>query len=156
MGAFATFQDGGLQEFVASSIRPLTDPIDAAFARQWQLSTLARSMDAAHLDTVVAETLTVPAFVWRAAFEGFLATDDFTAELARVSVPTLLAWGDRDAYASRAAQDRLLAAIPGARLMTYEGAGHAFHWEDPGLFAADLTAFIDRLAPPVTAAAGRT
>jgi non-heme chloroperoxidase len=35
----------------------------------------------------------------------------------------------------------LLAAIPGARSITYKGAGHAFHWEDPPAFAADLMAF---------------
>jgi pimeloyl-ACP methyl ester carboxylesterase len=125
-----------------SSILPLGDPIDLAFAREWQLSTLARPMDPAHLDTLVSETLKVPAFVWHAAFQGFLATDDFTRELRNVSVPTLLAWGDRDTYALRAAQDRLLQVIPGARFIIYEGYGHAFHWEDPARFAADLVAFL--------------
>src|SRR5262245_13684014 len=142
MAAFATFQDPGLRDFVTSSILPLKDPIDPAFAREWQLSTLARPMDPAHFDTIVSETVKVPAFVWREAFKGFLATDDFTGELADVSVPTLLAWGDRDTYTLRAAQDRLLQAIPGARLVVYEDYGHAFHWEDPARFAADLVAFL--------------
>ena len=142
MAAFATFQDAGLRDFVTSSILPLVDPIDAAFAREWQLSTLARPMDPAHFDTIVAETLKVPAFVWHDVFRGFLATDDFTGELPNVFVPTLLAWGDRDTYALRAAQDRLLQVIPGARFIIYEGYGHAFHWEDPAWFAADLVAFI--------------
>ena len=142
MGAFATFHDPTFREFVTSSILPLVDPIDVHFARDWQLSTRARPMDPAHLDTVVAETLKVPAFVWHAAFGGFLMTDDFTNELAKVAVPALLAWGDRDTYATRAAQDRLLEVIPRARHITYEDYGHAFHWEDPARFAADLIAFV--------------
>jgi pimeloyl-ACP methyl ester carboxylesterase len=142
MAAFATFQDPGLRDFITSSILPLTDPIGAAFAREWQLSTTARPVDPGYFDTIVAETLKVPAFVWHATFQGFLATEDFTSALANVSVPTLLAWGDRDTYTLRAAQDRLLQAIPGARLIVYEDYGHAFHWEDPARFAADLVAFV--------------
>ena len=142
MGGFATFHDPTFREFVTSSILPLVDPIDAGLARDWQLSTVARPMDPVHLDTAVAETLKVPAFVWHAAFGGFLMTDDFTSELANVSVPTLLAWGDRDHYATRTAQDRLCEVIPHARRVTYRDHGHAFHWEDPARFAADLLAFV--------------
>ncbi len=35
----------------------------------------------------------------------------------------------------------LASSIPGARLLVYEGAGHAMHWEEPRRFAADLTEF---------------
>ena len=142
MGAFSTYDDPGLADFVASSIATLTDPIAPSFAREWQLSTLARAMPAEHLDTVVSETLKVPARIWREAFEGFLTTPDFTSELTQVSVPVLLMWGDRDSYALRAAQDRLREVMPGARFMTYEGFGHAFHWEDPEQFTKDLVPFL--------------
>ena len=142
MGAFSTFEDPGFADFVASSIAPLSDPIAPAFAREWQLSTLARPMPADHLDTVVSETLKVPARVWHAAFDGFLQTPDFTSELATISLPVLLIWGDRDAYALRAAQDRLLEVIPRARLIAYEGFGHALHWEDPVRVATDIVAFL--------------
>ena len=127
---------------MASSIEPLTDPIAPSFAREWQLSTLARAMPADHLDAVVSETLKVPARVWREAFDGFLKTPDFTSELTRVSVPVLLMWGDRDSYALRAAQDRLLEVMPGARFIAYPGAGHAFHWEAPEQFTNDLVPFL--------------
>jgi non-heme chloroperoxidase len=143
MGAFATlFQDLGLADFYKSGIAPLTDPIDHGFAREWQQSTLARPMAADHLDIVVAETLKVPARVWRAAFDGLLNTPEFTGELTHVTAPTLIVWGDRDTYTLRAGQDRLLAAIPGARLLVYEGAGHAFHWEEPEQFSKDLVSFL--------------
>ena len=141
-GAFANYEDPAFVDFVASSIVPLTDPIDPEFAREWQLSTLARDMAPDHLETVVSETLKVPARVWHSTFEGFLRTADFSSDLGRVSVPALLVWGDRDTYAVRPNQDRLLDVIPQSRLVTYSGHGHALHWEDPIRFTNDLAAFV--------------
>jgi pimeloyl-ACP methyl ester carboxylesterase len=143
MASFSTlYRRPLIVDFVQSAIEPLTDPIDPVFAREWQLSTIGRPVEPAFLDTVVGETLKVPARVWRSAFTGLLDTPDCLKQLPAVSVPTLLLWGDRDSYADRHDQDTLLAAIPGSRLIAYEGAGHAFHWEDPRRVAADLTAFV--------------
>lgn len=156
MGAFPTlFHDPGIDDFYRSAIAPLTDPIDPRFAREWQQSTLARPMDPAHLDTMVDETLKVPARIWREAFRGFLDAPNFSAGLAHVSAPVLVAWGDKDTYATRAAQDQLLARIPGARLRVYEGGGHAFHWEDPAAFVADLLPVLARVHAPSSLAAAR-
>jgi len=146
MGAFATlYQHPVMTDFYQSSIVTLVDPIDAAFAREWQQSTLARPIPADYLETIVAETLKVPARVWREAVAGFLSTPDFSGELTRFTGPCLIAWGDKDTFASRESQDRLVATIPGARLIIYEGGGHAFHWEKPARFAADLSAFLGSL-----------
>jgi pimeloyl-ACP methyl ester carboxylesterase len=93
---------------------------------------------------VIAETLKVPAFVWRAAFDAFLRTDDMVDALKTVRVPTLLLWGARDAYTDRHGQERLHAAIPHSRLIVHEEAGHALHWEDPARCAADLSTFLER------------
>jgi non-heme chloroperoxidase len=150
MGAFATFQDPALEAFITSDIMPLTDPISPSFAREWQLSTLARPIEASHLERIVAETIKVPAFVWHAAFSGFLATPDFSEELRAVSAPTLLLWGDRDTYASAAAQERLCEVLPHADFVTYRGYGHGFHWEDPAMFVADLLSFVAREALQVS------
>jgi pimeloyl-ACP methyl ester carboxylesterase len=89
---------------------------------------------------VVAESLKVPARVWREAFAGFLE-DDFADELDAIEAPTLLVWGDRDALVPRRDQDIARTTIPDATLIVYEGAGHAAHWEEPKRFAADLVAF---------------
>ena len=145
MGAFASFDDPGFGQFVMSSILPLDDPISAGFVREWQMSTLARPMDPDHFDAVVRETLRVPARVWREAFSGFLSTPDVTERLRGLSVPALVMWGDRDTYAARAAQDRLVDVLAGSTLVTYAGAGHAFHWEDPRTIAADLMTFVERV-----------
>ena len=141
-GSFATYRNNPvLVEFWESTVSRLTDPIDPGFVREFQESTLAHPVPSAFLDTVVRESLKVPARVWRAAFAGFFE-DDFAAELEKIAVPTLILWGDRDALARRADQDALLSSIAGSRLVVYHGAGHALHWEQPERFAADLASFI--------------
>jgi non-heme chloroperoxidase len=143
MSSFATIHGNPLvSEFVDGAILPLTDPIAPGFAREWQLSTIAQPVDPEFFETVVAETLKVPAHVWHQAFQGFLQTPDFTHELAGVTVPVRLIWGDRDAYAVRADQETLLKAMPTARLVTFEGVGHAIHWEDPDRVVASLLEFL--------------
>ena len=140
-GAFASFGDNaGMVEFVRDAILPLRDPIGRAFVEDWQRSTLAHEIDAAFFGRIVDETMKVPAPVWISAFRALL-DDDFTPELSRIAVPALLLWGDADAFAPRADQDRLLRAIKGSALATYEGAGHALHWEQPERFAADVATF---------------
>jgi non-heme chloroperoxidase len=142
-GAFATlYQRSTISEFTATAIARLVDPVDPEFAREFQLSTLAHEVPPEFLDMVVRESLKVPARVWRAAFEAFVATPDFSRDLANVSAPTLILWGDRDGYAGRIDQEALLSALPKVRFVTYHGTGHALHWEDPVRFARDLTAFI--------------
>jgi pimeloyl-ACP methyl ester carboxylesterase len=145
--SFASYRDNPVaMEFWESAVSSLADPIDPGLVREFQEGTLARPLPPAFLDTVVRESLKVPARVWRAAFEGFLE-DDCIGELGRIRAPTLIAWGARDTFCRRADQDALLAAIPGSRLVVYDRAGHALHWEEPERFAADLVAFASRLGP---------
>ena len=143
--AFGSYRDNpAVMGFWESGVSQLTDPIDPAFVREFQESTLAQPVPSEFLDAVVQESLKVPARVWRAAFEGFLE-DDVAGALGRIQRPTLIVWGARDAICRRRDQDALLAAIPGSRLIAYETAGHALHWEEPERFAADLVAFAESL-----------
>jgi pimeloyl-ACP methyl ester carboxylesterase len=129
----------------ADSLATLRDPVDPAFARAFQQGTLAQPIPPGFLDTVVAESLKLPARIWQAAFRQAVLGADDTARLGEVAVPTLLLCGDRDSLAADA-QAPLQAGIPGARRVTYTGCGHALHWEQPGRFAADLADFAARLA----------
>ena len=141
VGSFASYRRNRVViEFWESAVSQLKDPIDWDFVREFQESTLAQPVPQAFLDTVIRESLKVPAWVWRAAFEGFLE-DDFTGELNQNKAPTLILWGDRDGLCSREDQEALLRAITGSRRVVYEGAGHGLHWEEPERFAADLVAF---------------
>lgn len=153
VSAFASFADKpDLVAFHASQIEPLTDPVPYTLAHEFQHSTVAGTVDRGWMHSMVAESLQLPARVWRGMFAGLLQ-DDFSTELPRVQVPTLLAWGERDAYVPRTDQQRLLAALPRARLLAYPGVGHALHWEQPEAFARDLTAFVEALAAPAPASA---
>jgi len=124
----------------------LSDPIDPAFLRALTLSQLAQPIAASFLDTLVAERLKVPARVIKATWAG--SRDfDIARELSRIKAPTLLVWGDQDrvTVASREVQEQTVAAIPGARLVVYRGAGHHVHWEEPAHFAMDLLSFVGSL-----------
>lgn len=143
IGAFATIQGHpGVQEFWNLGVSALNDPVDPAFAREFQTSTLAHPIADEYLDTYVNESLKVPARIWQALFRGFLDTPAFGDQLNKVTAPTLIMWGDRDTFATRADQDALHAAMPDARLRAYPGGGHALHWEAPSRIAADVASFV--------------
>jgi pimeloyl-ACP methyl ester carboxylesterase len=127
------------------TVSTLSDPISPAFLREFQQGTFAQPVPGAFIETMIAESLTVPAFVWRAVFQGLLE-DDFTGELHQIKVPTLLIWGDQDAILTRQDQQALAAAIPGAQLFVYPAAGHSPNWEQPQRFAADLAAFASQFS----------
>jgi pimeloyl-ACP methyl ester carboxylesterase len=141
-GAFPSFRDNGtVADFWESEVSRLSDPIAPEFVRDFQKSALAGPVSADLLETVVAESLKVPASVWKATFAALL-NEDTVQELDTITAPTLLVWGSKDAFCTRGDQDTLLEAIPGARLAVYSGAGHAVHWEEPDRFVADLTTFV--------------
>jgi pimeloyl-ACP methyl ester carboxylesterase len=126
-----------------SAVHDLADPISEQFVREFQSSTLAAPVPDQFFEQLVAESLRAPARVWRAAVGGFRAMPRATA----ISAPTLLLWGDRDALVPRSEQEVLLAAIPRAELVIYEGAGHSPNWEQPARVAGDIEAFLRRHAP---------
>lgn len=128
----------GLWDEVVSEME---DPVDPGFVREFQESTLAQSVPQAFMETVVEESLKLPALVWRATVAGSLQ-DDFSGELGGIEAPTLLVWGDLDGMVPRGDQDAQTVAIAGSRLVVYEGTGHAVHWEEPERFASDLVSFI--------------
>lgn len=142
-GAFRSLhQNPTIREFTTATVATLADPVDPAIVREFQASTLARPVPPALFDTVVEESLKVPARVWKATFEALLSTPDFSRQLRHVSVPALIVWGELDGYARRGEQEALVAAFPRARLIACEGGGHAVHWEEPARFARDVAAFI--------------
>ena len=131
----------GVMELWDSTVSKLTDPIDPGFVREFAESTLAQSVPQTFLDTMVQESLKVPARVWKAAFKGLLKDDSFR-ELDKIKARTLIVWGDQDAVLPRGDQETLAAAITDSRLVVYPGAGHALYCEEPARSASDLVRFI--------------
>jgi pimeloyl-ACP methyl ester carboxylesterase len=135
-----------VREFWDASVSKLADPIDPGFVREFQTSTVAQPVPAEFLDDVIRQSLKVPARVWQAALKPFL-TMDFARELTSVTIPTLILWGDRDAFTPRSEQDALQGAIRDSELVVFAGTGHCPNWEEPVRVAALLTRFVDRVAP---------
>lgn len=145
MGSPASLRDKpGIQDLWNSTISKLSDPVDPGFVREVVASILTHPLPQAFFEILVQENLKVPAFVWKATFEGLMADDSF-GELPTIKAPTMIIWGDKDTIIPRSDQEALAAAIPGSRLVVYAGAGHAFYWEEPDRVAPDLVAFIETL-----------
>jgi non-heme chloroperoxidase len=145
VGSFCRLGDNPAVAEFWQEVEKLGDPVSPAFARAFQESTLTLPVHSGFLDAVVAESLKVPARVWRDALQG-LMTFDRSAELRKVKAPTLILWGDGDGFARRVDQDDLSAALRAAQLSIYEGVGHALHWEHPRRFSTELCAFAGSLA----------
>lgn len=138
----------GLQKDVDA----LVDPVPTAFAREFQVGTAHRPVPSAFMDRAVAESLKLPAAVWRQLIAGIVDAPTATARPDAPRIPTLVLWGDRDAIFPRSEQDALLRAYQPSTLTVYAGTGHALHWEEPERFARDVLAFL-ATAPTRTARA---
>ena len=131
-----------MQDFWAQ-VAQLGDPIDSAFAREFQESTLAQPVPEARLDMMVEESLKVPARVWRSVLSGLFQIENGPYR-RRITVPALLIWGDRDALIPGSDVEAIRAGIPHSELLVYAGGGHALHWETPARVARDLVGFVER------------
>ena len=65
------------------------------FARALVVDTSSDHLEVELIDTLVHEVMKVPARVWREMFDALLQYDD-TAELPRISAPSLVIWGNAD------------------------------------------------------------
>lgn len=147
-GAFPGLKGNpAVEAFYDAEIAGLADPIDPAFAREFQLSTIARPLPPEFIDLIARESQKLPARAWKEILRDMMQIDT-TGDLARLKVPALLLWGDRDTFVLRSDQQRLNAALKGSTLVVFEGTGHDPHWEEPGRTAELVAVFIQRhLAP---------
>src|SRR5918992_2758348 len=84
----------GLQE----EVRALEDPVPPEFVRAFQEGTIHQPVPQEFLDTVVSESLKLPARVWRDYLEraGLFFQPDYVVELREIDVPTLMLWGEQE------------------------------------------------------------
>jgi non-heme chloroperoxidase len=144
IGTFKALRDNPELADVIDEIADMADPIDLDLVRTFQASTLAQPVLDEFFRTMVAEGARLPLSIWRATLKEIAAYDDF-AELSQIAAPTILFWGERDAFSTYEQQEELASEIPGAELRVYAGAGHSLHWEEPRRFAADLANFVRAL-----------
>lgn len=141
IGAIASFPPNASVAELKKAVDTLTDPVPLAFAEEFQRSTLVRPVNPQFIETVVKESLLLPARVWKAVL-GPLMLVDYTAELHLLKMPVLMVCGGEDSFATAWDQDWLQQSINGAQMVVYEGTGHAVHWEEPQRVAGEVEAFI--------------
>lgn len=140
VGASARGATAAVQE-MAREVASLSDPVPEAFVRAFQESCLHRPIPARALEAAIAASRKLPARLWRALCDGFLAFD-VRDQLSRIACPTLVLWGAHDAIFGRDEQETLVTALPAATLRVYEESGHAPTWEEPERFARDVAEFV--------------
>jgi pimeloyl-ACP methyl ester carboxylesterase len=142
IGAFAEIPADVVAE-LRSIVAGFVDPMDEAFVREFQASTLAAPVPEELFETIVAESMRAPAAVWQATVAGFRA--DRNHGPSGITAPTLLIWGDQDGLAPRDQQERLLTELSVARLEVYRDSGHSPNWEQPARVAGDIVEFVHAL-----------
>jgi non-heme chloroperoxidase len=144
LGAMVVGSNEGVVE-LNEVVQTLVDPIDPAFVAEFQKSTLYGEVPPEFLEKVIAESLKAPAHVWRQTLASFIGQDT-TKDLAKISAPSLILWGEQDLFFPRSEQELLSSLIPDATWFTYEETGHALHWEQPERSAADIERFLQATA----------
>ncbi|WP_435201274.1 alpha/beta fold hydrolase [Janibacter sp. GS2] len=129
----------------ADEVDQLADPVDTAWVRD-SLTWFPRfhPVPEWYLEDRVRDGARIPARVWRQTLHGLCEATP-PSDAARITAPTLVLWGERDALLGREQQDDLVHAIPGSRMIVYADTGHLVLWEQPHRVATDLMAFVGSL-----------
>lgn len=69
-------------------------------------------------------------------------TDEIQPRYGEIDVPTLILWGEEDAWLPVAQARELHGLIPGSRLRTIAGAGHLVQLDAPTQVTAEIVAFL--------------
>jgi pimeloyl-ACP methyl ester carboxylesterase len=146
IGSFANFKKPIVGE-LKSAIDQMRDPVDSTFIAEFQVSTLVKPIHEDTLRMFINESRKLPASVWKNVAAGWDHAD-YTQQLRSFSKPVLLFWGNKDSFCPRADQELLVKAFRNARLIEYDGIGHALHWEEPIRFSKDLDGFLKEFNKP--------
>lgn len=147
IGVPGTLTDKPTVTGLRETVQGLTDPVPREFVEDFMSAMLARPVARGLIETMIDESLKLPAYVWRETLRGLLEAD-LPVTLAGILVPTLVIWGDQDDFLPRGDQQTILDAIHGARLLTYEDVGHVVHWEQPERVVTDIAAFAEAIEHP--------
>lgn len=105
---------------------------------------LAQPADPAIRSEVVETMAAIDPAAYRLAAEAVWLADQ-TDRVAAIDVPTLVLCGARDIVTPPALSEELAAAITGAELRIFDGAGHLANLEKPAEFNAAVDAFLSRV-----------
>jgi pimeloyl-ACP methyl ester carboxylesterase len=144
LGAPATLADKPGVVALADEIAHLEDPLDPAFVEGIVRATSPASVPEEFVQVLVNESMKAEARVWRETVRGLLDAE-LPVALDRITAPTLLIWGDQDAFVTDD-QKVLLDGIPDARQVVYVGGGHGPHLAEPDRVVLDIVDFLTLVA----------
>ena len=137
----ATTANNDVVRELRRAVLDLNEPVPAAFIREFQTGTIYRTLPDDFLNGILRESGKLPVHVWKGALSGVIATK-IADDLHRITVPTLVIWGDKETVFPRSEQDLLVSKLQNATLKIYPDAGHSPNWEYPEMFARDLNEFL--------------
>ena len=138
----ATKIRNGVVEGLQREITALKDPVSEKFVRDFQSSVTFKPVPQDFFETIVKESMKLPAPVWREVMAEMLSPAG-EVELKKIKAPTLIIWGDKENIFPRSEQDLLTAALHHSVLKVYPDIGHVPVWECPEQVAKDLHDFIN-------------
>ncbi|MFP2905084.1 alpha/beta fold hydrolase [Pyxidicoccus sp. 3LFB2] len=141
VGSAPTVAGNEVALFLKSIVDTQVGTVDPDFVREFQTSTFVRPVPRRYIDTLVSESLKVPARVWQATLDGLLA-EDHSARLGEIDVPVLVVGGDQDGFFPVEQQQALVAALPNVTYVLYPDTGHAPHAELAHRFVNDVKRFL--------------
>jgi len=129
-----------------AEIAKLKEPIDpdSKFMIEWWSS--PTPVDEDFIRRQRKDAAAIPLRVWLAVLDQGLAGPALQATLPRLTAPTLLIWGGKDAIFGAADRCSLSTALPKAEVHLYPELGHNPFWEEPRTIAAAVNPFL--LAKP--------
>jgi pimeloyl-ACP methyl ester carboxylesterase len=105
----------------------------------------ARPLPDERLGLLVEDGLRASQAAWNGWIDA-MREEDFSAELAEISVPTVVYHGAKDPLRTEEdMQGKVVGRIPGARLKILPGDGHLPHIEEPTALALLLVNFLDEV-----------
>lgn len=110
----------------------------------WANAKAERNHDATYLDAVLCTTLPVEMPGWAEAMLTFTKTGGYSlteAQIAQINQPTLILWGELDAFLSRGDGEKFNRAIAYSILHNIKGCGHAPQVEQPEVIAQYILEF---------------
>jgi pimeloyl-ACP methyl ester carboxylesterase len=117
-------------------------PFGQTFA--WHFASLLRELQSLppdFLPTLLYDALRAgPGTLWEAS--SALMRADLRPKLERISAPTLLVWGERDAIVPLALGKQLIRHVRGNQLLVIKNAGHNPMWDCPHAFNREVIAFL--------------
>jgi pimeloyl-ACP methyl ester carboxylesterase len=131
-------RDGWLWQEVPGLPEPI-DP-DGAFMRAWFAN--PRPVDPDFLAHEMREAAAIPKRVWLTVMYE-IAASEFGRFTPEIVAPALILHGTADPFFGAEAEAALAAALPSARRVAFEGAGHNMHWEAPQEVAKTIGDFLD-------------